>query len=56
MLVTRGFQGRGRQGANADRIPPGQYLGEDFPVLTAGPRSARRWTSGRSRCGGTGAS
>ena len=37
MLVTRGFQGRGRQGANADRIPPGQYQEEGFPVLTAGP-------------------
>ena len=34
MGFTRGFSGR-RQ-ASAD-LPPGQYLTEDFPVLTAGP-------------------
>jgi DMSO/TMAO reductase YedYZ molybdopterin-dependent catalytic subunit len=32
--VTRGFVGRGR--SNPD-LPPGQYLTEDFPVLSAGP-------------------
>lgn len=37
-VVTRGFRGR-RAGdaALAARTPPGQYLVEDFPVLTAGP-------------------
>jgi DMSO/TMAO reductase YedYZ molybdopterin-dependent catalytic subunit len=35
MAFTRGFSGRRREGA-AD-LPPGQYLTEDFPVLTAGP-------------------
>jgi DMSO/TMAO reductase YedYZ molybdopterin-dependent catalytic subunit len=35
-IVNRGFKGRGRQ-AGAGLIPPGQYLVEDFPVLTAGP-------------------
>ncbi len=33
-VVTRGFTGRGR--SNPD-LPPGQYLTEDFPVLSAGP-------------------
>ena len=34
MSFSRGFSGR--RGASAD-LPPGQYLTEDFPVLTAGP-------------------
>jgi DMSO/TMAO reductase YedYZ molybdopterin-dependent catalytic subunit len=37
-FVTRGFVGR-RGGAPADRrrLPPGQYLTNDYPVLSAGP-------------------
>jgi DMSO/TMAO reductase YedYZ molybdopterin-dependent catalytic subunit len=35
-IVSRGFHGRGRQ-PGAGLIPPGQYLVDDFPVLTAGP-------------------
>jgi len=31
------FQGRPRDRASADRLPPGQYLTRDFPVLSAGP-------------------
>ena len=31
------FQGRPRDQAAADRLPPGQYLTRDFPVLSAGP-------------------
>ena len=34
--VSRGFQGR-RRAVNADRLPPGQYATDDFPVLSAGP-------------------
>jgi DMSO/TMAO reductase YedYZ molybdopterin-dependent catalytic subunit len=34
-IVSRGFLGR-RRTASAD-LPPGQYLTEDFPVLSAGP-------------------
>jgi DMSO/TMAO reductase YedYZ molybdopterin-dependent catalytic subunit len=34
-IITRGF--RGRRVADADRAPPGQYLTDDFPVLSAGP-------------------
>jgi DMSO/TMAO reductase YedYZ molybdopterin-dependent catalytic subunit len=35
--VSRGFQGRRRATAGADRVPPGQYVTDDFPVLSAGP-------------------
>jgi DMSO/TMAO reductase YedYZ molybdopterin-dependent catalytic subunit len=34
-IVSRGFQGRPRR--SDVRLPPGQYLTEDFPVLSAGP-------------------
>jgi DMSO/TMAO reductase YedYZ molybdopterin-dependent catalytic subunit len=34
--VTRGFHGK-RRDAPADRVPPGQYVTEGFPVLSAGP-------------------
>jgi DMSO/TMAO reductase YedYZ molybdopterin-dependent catalytic subunit len=34
-IVSRGF--RGRATTEDDRLPPGQYLVEDFPVLSAGP-------------------
>ena len=43
-IVTPGFTGRAR-GANP-RLPPGQYLADGFPVLSAGPTprvSAERW-------------
>jgi DMSO/TMAO reductase YedYZ molybdopterin-dependent catalytic subunit len=35
--VSRGFQRRRTPDADASRIPPGQYLTLDFPVLSAGP-------------------
>ena len=35
-IVNRGFFGRRRQ-QGAGLIPPGQYLVDDFPVLSAGP-------------------
>jgi DMSO/TMAO reductase YedYZ molybdopterin-dependent catalytic subunit len=34
--ITRGFSGR-RRDVDPERIPPGQYVVEDFPVLSAGP-------------------
>jgi DMSO/TMAO reductase YedYZ molybdopterin-dependent catalytic subunit len=38
MLTTRGFTGKGRpEGQLGARLPRGQYLTTDFPVLTAGP-------------------
>jgi DMSO/TMAO reductase YedYZ molybdopterin-dependent catalytic subunit len=36
-FVSRGFQGRRRLDAPAGRVPPGQYVTPDFPVLSAGP-------------------
>ena len=36
-MVTRGFTSRSPAADQSDRIPPGQHLVEDFPVLTAGP-------------------
>ena len=44
MGFTRGFSGRPRR--QAVDLPPGQYLTEDFPVLTAGPTQhvpTERW-------------
>jgi DMSO/TMAO reductase YedYZ molybdopterin-dependent catalytic subunit len=35
--VSRGFRRRRAPEADASRIPPGQYLIRDFPVLSAGP-------------------
>src|SRR5215472_11195403 len=36
-FVSRAFRGRPRERAPADRLPPGQYVVGDFPVLSAGP-------------------
>jgi DMSO/TMAO reductase YedYZ molybdopterin-dependent catalytic subunit len=37
-FVSRGFVGKRREaGDKKNRIPPGQYLTNDFPVLSAGP-------------------
>jgi DMSO/TMAO reductase YedYZ molybdopterin-dependent catalytic subunit len=35
--VSRGFFGRRRRDVDPTRIPPGQYLVDDWPVLSAGP-------------------
>src|SRR5215831_18005696 len=35
--VSRGFFGRRRSEADPSRVPPGQYVTDDFPVLSAGP-------------------
>ncbi|HVW93550.1 MAG TPA: sulfite oxidase-like oxidoreductase [Devosia sp.] len=46
-MVTRGFFGRHRDPEDAARLPPGQHLTHDFPVLSAGPTprvSTDRWT------------
>jgi DMSO/TMAO reductase YedYZ molybdopterin-dependent catalytic subunit len=38
MPFTRGFKGRQPDGgAPHDRVPPGQFVTRDFPVLSAGP-------------------
>jgi DMSO/TMAO reductase YedYZ molybdopterin-dependent catalytic subunit len=35
--ITRGFRGRRRDDVPRERVPPGQYVTPDFPVLSAGP-------------------
>ena len=37
MTFSRGFHGRRRVDIDPSRVPPGQYVTEDFPVLSAGP-------------------
>ena len=36
-IVSRGFRGRRPADADPARVPPGQYITADFPVLSAGP-------------------
>src|SRR5829696_1397484 len=35
-MITRGFRGRGSR-TESKRLPPGQHMTSDFPVLSAGP-------------------
>ncbi|HWV86357.1 MAG TPA: sulfite oxidase-like oxidoreductase [Capillimicrobium sp.] len=45
--ISRGFRGRRHADVDPSRIPPGQYLTPDFPVLSAGPTPRTpldRWT------------
>lgn len=50
MIVTRGFRGRsGNRSADRSRVPPGQFVTPEFPVLTAGPTqhtSLDNWSMG----------
>ena len=40
--ISRGFRGRGRRSdVDPGRVPPGQYVTDDFPVLSAGPTPHR---------------
>ena len=46
-FISRGFKGRRREAAAGSRLPPGQYLVQGFPVLSAGPTphsSLDRWS------------
>ena len=46
-FISRGFTGRREKPADASRLPPGQYLVRDFPVLSAGPTphtTLEEWT------------
>jgi DMSO/TMAO reductase YedYZ molybdopterin-dependent catalytic subunit len=46
-FISRGFVGKRRQPSTANRLPPGQHLVTDFPVLSAGPTPRpplERWT------------
>jgi len=53
--VSRGFHRRRQDPAvNAGRVPPGQYVTEDFPVLSAGPTphtALDRWSFSVGRRG-----
>src|SRR5256885_10487580 len=45
--ISRGFSGRRRHDADPARVPPGQYVTSDFPVLSAGPTphtQLSKWT------------
>ena len=35
--ISRGFHRRHEEAEPAGRVPPGQYVTSDFPVLSAGP-------------------
>ena len=46
-FISRGFKGRPRDKPRDARVPPGQYVVHDFPVLSAGPTphpSLDTWT------------
>jgi DMSO/TMAO reductase YedYZ molybdopterin-dependent catalytic subunit len=46
-MATRGFKGKRQSESAAGRVPPGQYITDDFPVLSAGPTprtSLDRWS------------
>ena len=36
-VISRGFRGRRAADVDRARVPPGQYVTKDFPVLSAGP-------------------
>jgi DMSO/TMAO reductase YedYZ molybdopterin-dependent catalytic subunit len=36
-FISRGFKGKRRDEASSSRVPPGQHVVNDFPVLSAGP-------------------
>src|SRR3954462_5091266 len=40
--ISRGFRGRPREDVDPSRVPPGQYVVNDFPVLAAGPTPRTR--------------
>ena len=42
MQITRGFHGRRRENVDPSRVPPGQYLTDDFPGALGRPDPARR--------------
>ena len=46
-FISRGFRGKRRDTASSSRVPPGQHVVGDFPVLSAGPTprvSLDSWT------------
>ncbi len=45
--ISRGFRARGGTEGRTDRMPPGQHLVSDFPVLSAGPTPVTKLDSWR---------
>jgi DMSO/TMAO reductase YedYZ molybdopterin-dependent catalytic subunit len=48
-FISRGFRGRRQEADTSGRVPPGQYVTHDFPVLSAGPTphtSLEEWSFG----------
>ena len=46
-FISRGFKGKRRDNVSSSRVPPGQHVVTDFPVLSAGPTprvSLDQWT------------
>ncbi len=46
-FISRGFKGKRRDNVSSSRVPPGQHVVGDFPVLSAGPTprvSLDQWT------------
>ncbi len=46
-FISRGFRGKRRDNVPSSRVPPGQHVVGDFPVLSAGPTprvSLDQWT------------
>src|SRR5215471_13788624 len=37
ITISRGFRSKRQEQAPKNRLPPGQYVTTDFPVLSAGP-------------------
>jgi DMSO/TMAO reductase YedYZ molybdopterin-dependent catalytic subunit len=35
--ISRGFRGQRHRGVSKQRVPPGQYVTTEFPILSAGP-------------------
>src|SRR5919107_1275429 len=52
--ISRGFSGRPRRDVDPARVPPGQYVVDDFPVLSAGPTPRAPPHEGRPTVGVTG--
>jgi len=46
-FISRGFRGKRKADADSSRVPPGQHVVGDFPVLSAGPTprvATSEWT------------
>ena len=46
-FISRGFRGKRRENVSSSRVPPGQHVVDDYPVLSAGPTprvSLDAWT------------